>query len=581
MSAVKNESVRVKNIDVLVIGGGIGAVVAALKAKESGAESVVLVDKGAVGKSGNSAFAAGVMHVFFPGEDDLDDRVRRLTRSLGYLARQDMIRDHLQDSFRLVEDMQRWGVDFVKDGDVGGKIKRVRGRGQYGVITFFSTQLMDALRQAAQAAGVRQVNRVHVTDLLSRDGRVVGAAGFHTRSADWYVFEAKSTIIATGSTWYKGICPGHRDTSGDGFGMALRAGAELTGNDNDMTANAMPARIDAGPGMNKFVGEGGIFVNRHGERFMENYNPTLKERSGLGLLTAFFAIEAKLGNTPIYLDLRKLGPDSMDRLYQVIPLPMRMFESVGAIQNGRFVDRIEWSSAAPVGRPGIWVERDMRTSLPGLWACGEAATAAAVVTGLAAAGTSGDRAGRDAAGYARSIDSLRPLPEQEAALRAFAYAPLERNSGVEPDTVVLAVQDNVIPYDILFMRHADRLARARQNIEAVQAELVPALKAHDPHYLRMAHEAMSLALTAELHLKSAEMRTESRVALREDYPLTDNDNWLKWIIIRQQPGGLEFSTRDVPVHNYPIQPKSGKQLAYPWQRALDTGKVKFNSEGLI
>ena len=80
-----NGELRIKDIDVLVIGGGLAAAFAAIKAKEAGAKRVVQVCKGATGCTGNSAFAASVIHVCFP-EDDLDDRLKRLSRSLAYIA---------------------------------------------------------------------------------------------------------------------------------------------------------------------------------------------------------------------------------------------------------------------------------------------------------------------------------------------------------------------------------------------------------------------------------------------------------------------------------------------------------------
>ena len=58
--------------DILVVGGGAAGCFAAIKAKESGAERVLLVDKGYVGKSGCSKFAAGSFKCFIPDEDDHD-----------------------------------------------------------------------------------------------------------------------------------------------------------------------------------------------------------------------------------------------------------------------------------------------------------------------------------------------------------------------------------------------------------------------------------------------------------------------------------------------------------------------------
>jgi succinate dehydrogenase/fumarate reductase flavoprotein subunit len=126
---------KVEEIDVLVIGGGIAATFAAIKSKEAGARRVVQVDKGTVGKTGNSCFAAGVIHVSFP-EDDLDDRLRRLTRSLGYLAQQDLIKDHLVESFPILEDMRSYGVRFVTNPD--GSYRRMAGRGAYPVVQFYT-----------------------------------------------------------------------------------------------------------------------------------------------------------------------------------------------------------------------------------------------------------------------------------------------------------------------------------------------------------------------------------------------------------------------------------------------------------
>ena len=129
----------IDGIDVLVIGGGIAATFAAIKAKQAGARRVVQVDKGTVGKTGNSCFAAGVIHVCFP-EDDLDDRVLRLTRAQGYLAQQEMIRDHLQESHVILQELREYGVRMVHNAD--GSFNRMAGRGAYPIVQFFSTQLI-------------------------------------------------------------------------------------------------------------------------------------------------------------------------------------------------------------------------------------------------------------------------------------------------------------------------------------------------------------------------------------------------------------------------------------------------------
>lgn len=566
----------IDDIDVLVIGGGIAATFAAIKAKENGARRVVQLDKGTVGKSGNSCFAAGVIHICFP-EDDLEDRVNRLSRSVAYLAQQDLIEDHLADSFPILEDMRRYGVLFATNED--GSYFRMAGRGAYPVVQFYSTQLMDALRQKAQALGVEQLNRCYATDFLTRNGEIAGAVGFDQNRGDFHVLRSRATVLATGATYYKGIHPGHRDCTADGFGMAYRAEVTLSGAEqNDLPANLMPARVDVGPGMNKWMGEGAHFKNALGERFMERYSPKLKERSGLPQLIAFFCIEARTKRHPLYMDARHFGPESMERLYKMLPLPQREFESIGVVRDGRFQEMVEFCPTAPVARPGVVVDRDYAARVPRLFAAGEACAPSAVVTGLAAAATSGARAGTAAARIARQGNDVAEEEGQQSELRRRAYAPLGRSSGLEPETILLDLQEAVIPYDVLLLRDGKRMERSLARVERIREEDLPRASAYDLHYLRLAHEVNNLTLAAELQLKASIRRTETRNILREDYPHTDNIDWLKWIMVRRQEGRQTWWTEDIPIERYRWQPKRDKEIAYLWRRPLELGIVSLDRD---
>jgi succinate dehydrogenase/fumarate reductase flavoprotein subunit len=575
-SGLNANTITIDDIDVLVIGGGVSATFAAIKAKEAGARRVVQVDKGAVGKTGNSCFAAGVIHVTFPKEDSLDDRLRRLTRSVGFLAQQDLIQDHLQDSYPILEDMRNYGVRFVMNPD--GTYRRLAGRGAYPIVSFYSTQFMDALRIKAQVIGVEQINRVYMTELVTRNDEVIGAVGFQQHTGEFYSFRAKATVLATGGTYYKGIHPGQRDCSADGFGMAYRIGTTLCGGEhNDLPANAMPARVDVGPGMNKWMGEGSYFLNSNGVRFMESFSPKLKERSGLPQIIASFCIETRMGRAPIVMDARHLGAESMDRLYSMLPLPSRQFESIGIIKDRRFQKTVEWSPTGPVSRPGVVVSRNYASRIPRLFAAGESCSPSAVLTGLSAAATSGARAGAAAAQYSRESSDISQANGEVAKHRQQAFEPLSRAAGLEFDQVLLKLQEAVIPYDVLLMREGSRMERALKQVEAIRDQDLPRVGAYDLHYLRLCHELGNMVLAAELHLKAAIRRTETRNILREDYPCTDNVNWLKWIMVRKDEGEQHWWTEDIPIEKYPIAPTREVKLAHLWRAPRDLGMVNIEN----
>ncbi|MCL5962127.1 MAG: FAD-dependent oxidoreductase [Chloroflexi bacterium] len=568
-------------IDVLVIGGGIAGVAAAIKAKEAGAKEVVILTKGHVGKGGNSAFGAGVMHVVHPKEtdDDKKDRLWRLARAQGFLADQLMLQDHLEDTLSFIPELESYGVEFEKTSS--GEIERHAGRGAHPVIMFHGHQMMNSVMKAARKIGVRFINHVMLTDFLTHGNSVVGALGLDYRSGDFYQLEAKAVVLATGSTWYKGIMVGHRDDTGDGYMAAFRAGVTLSGAEsNDQISHAMPARFDIGPGLNMYQGLGGKLINAKGERFMEKYIPTLKEKAGLRNLMYAFILEVKQGNGPVYFDFTHFTPNDIDRMRRVIPIPVRMFESAGLLVNNRFIAPVEWMLCPPTGRPGLVVNRDFETSHEGLFACGEAAAVWAVVTGLASAGTSGARAGKNAAKYAKEADEPKPEGDQVRELKNATFAPLERANGIEADQILLATQENIIPYDIVLLQKQDRMERALRNIEYVRDNYQPLVKAYDPHYLRTALEACNMLGVAEIHLRTCLYRKESRVSIREDYPFTDDGNWLKRIEVVKADGDMRISTKDVPISDYPFQVEQKRELHYIFKRA-ERLEILETSEGQV
>jgi len=153
--------------------------------------------------------------------------------------------------------------------------------------------------------------------------------------------------------------------------------------------------------------------------------------------------------------------------------------------------------------------------------------------------------------------------KQVEELRKLTLSPLERKDGIEPDHIIIGVQEAVFPYEVTVISRGNRLEKAIDEIGRIRDEEVPLLYGSDAHYLRIANEARNIVLFAEMQLRSRLLREESRDGcLREDYPYTDNVNWLKNTVLKQENGKMKLWTEDIPVERYKVKPKREKYL-YP------------------
>jgi len=182
---------------------------------------------------------------------------------------------------------------------------------------------------------------------------------------------------------------------------------------------------------------------------------------------------------------------------------------------------------------------------------------------LPAAAITGARAGIFAAEYAKEAKEPQIDEEQVKELRTYAFAPMERGDGIEPDHIIIGLLETLLPYEVTVISRGDRLEKAMKEVERIRDEEVPLLYAPDAHYLRLANETKSIVLVAEMYLRSRLLREESREGcLREDYPYTDNVNWLKNTMLKQENRKMKLWTEDIPVERYRVKPKREKYL-YP------------------
>lgn len=191
-----------------------------------------------MGRTGCSIFASGML-VFNPDwGDKIDEWLAQFSRVGEYVVDRSWAETLLRESHKRHRDLVSWGIPFyMKDGTVGfpkpgeepnrplwlkSKYRRTCRLAEFG-----SKDKMMKARKKVINSGCKLLDRVIITDLIKKDGRVIGAMGFHVRTGDFYVFKAKATVMASGMMSFKGAGYGRQQCTGDGSAMGYRAGAEL------------------------------------------------------------------------------------------------------------------------------------------------------------------------------------------------------------------------------------------------------------------------------------------------------------------------------------------------------------------
>ncbi len=560
--------------DILVVGGGAAGCFAAIKARACGTGDVLLVDKAYVGMSGCSKFAAGSFKCFIPGEDSYELWFGKAVEEGYYINDQIWTKIHLEEVFERARDLETWGLRFLKDDQ--GRYDRLEGQGSSDkrpikTMMFEGPQLMEVLRKAALGHSVKIMDKTMISHLLHDrrvPRRIAGALGFDLRTGETIVFRAKATILAAGAQAFKSHYAYQKMVTGDAHVMGLRAGATLT--NYEFTCHHLSCAHFDTTGMNVLQGSGARFVNALGEPYMARYDPEYGDHASMNRLSAGMACEVALGRGPLYYDFSAFDEQTLDYFKKTLPIVYQAFERAGLIKNGRIKERVEWVSVnmGNVGYGGgLKISTECETDLEGLYAAGDATCGpASGVEGFCAyaipfATTSGARSGRAASAFIREVGDSRLEEDEIQACQEELSRPLKVTVGVEPDYIVLKVQEILFGSPVYLLRHERRLKRALNQIREVGEHLVPSLKAYDAHYLRMAIEASHMVKCAEMFLVAALRRTESRGShLREDYPETDNVNWLKWILLGQREGRLTVDTEDIPIDTYPVRPQRTRYL---------------------
>lgn len=559
--------------DVLVIGGGIAGAFAAYQARLSGAR-VWLVDRSYFGRSGCSALASGVYPSYMPG-DKIEDWINGL--GAGPLVNQALLVKSLPVMYEHLMTMERWGVKWLKEGK---QIVRMGAPGRTfknGVwMTEGGPQMMMAVRAGVLESGVKVLNRVAVTQLLTSDGKlptegqVIGAIGFHVRTGDTYAIHAKATIMCTGPYKFPYPWPGSTlgympvDLSGDGIAMMLRAGAEISRLELG-GINLNPDHLLCAPGLESLMPSGAKFVDKNGRRFLEDYDPKRMEMTSRALLYFAIAHQKELGNIPS-MDLREISFERMELLKKAIPIVIASYDGLGVdITKDAVPYSYQVAGTAGIFGAGARITERGETTLPGLFAGGTCTDLAYLPGGhLPFCSVTGHWAGEAAGSYAAAARSHALVSRQIEQAVEDIEAPLRRPDEIRYGPVHRRLGELVMEKVGLVLR-GDRLQTALTKLLELRENEVSRLYARDPHELAKVWGLRHYTEVLEATLRAYLYRTESRVAfIREDYPVIDNVNWVKMVIVKKQ--GTSLQLRDEPLpesfHVVPVRPTQHVHLVF-------------------
>lgn len=558
----------VYSTDVLILGGGLAGLIVANRVKELNNKlDVMIVEKSTTGFSGSKANkGAGVMWVM-DNCDDPDKFIEFYVENIGhYLEDQDLLRKFCNASLPMVAHLERWGVQIMRDEN--GRLSRIEDLPLWALCAY-DLDIMRKLRKIAQKYGVKMVDKTQSVELLTDGNRVVGAVGFDLVDGTYRIFQAKSVIVANGSCnwmatnmWSSG--------RGDGIAAAYRAGAEMRNAEFSNFYN-----IGLRGNMCSIVGGQYALYNALGEYIAPKYCKEFEPDFDIGI---FLGMEKEImeGRGPILFEETEIfvkNPIAAGGfLFKWDRKWAGRFWGTLMAKEEKFSSDEGWrKEVVPlfIGEmSSIKVDHDMRTTMEGMWALGDACKTGAAHTGavpppsrlrgtgLTWAGVSAILSEESVVQYASNTSAGTVHEEQVQQFKEDILSPMQRESGMNPRDAIRKLQEVITPPRYSIRKHQDRLEEALRTVdeiyELVQTEVSPA---RDWHLLGLHHDLRNMTCCSEIYLKSALARKETRGwHVREDFPERDDANWRKWISARLENGEIKIFTEDIPFDQYKYNP---------------------------
>ena len=572
---MKHKFSRIIETDVLAIGGSGAGITAAIYAARSGAKAT-LVSKGKVGRSGNAIMAGGGMGI--DGESGRDllkvdyanpefTKARMfdcIVKESFFMSDQNMVEQYVEEGPLVIKDYIEWAAHANLDFFCCPPCNWIAS----------GLEFMKALVQGLkETEGIDIVEDVIITEVLTAEGKVCGAIGIDVYTGEAILFRSKTVVIGTGGYMPFSMNNTVTDMTGDGPGMAYRAGAKLT--DMEFILSFPTAVVPVQM-------KGSIFPYIF-EYNMRNLKYVIRDKNGdplpmpeevlkisrggklSKLVTSYyFGMAADQGlagpHGGFFYDYSENSKETKDAEFAVLYNRFDRWHKHGHYKGESILEvqqmiydnkQLEVGIGAEYCMGGIQVDEKMRTGIEGLYAAGEAGSgvfgANRVGDGLVEMMCQGYRAGIEAAGYAKANPVSSVDEAQADALLDKMYSVFDHEDGMPALELFKAVQSacdegfglirtgeklNIALEKILSLKEAWKNVTISSKSKAYNLEWIGALQTEN------------LITCCEAGIRAAILRKESRGAhMRKDYPQVDHDHYMVKYVHFNDNGTMTTETR--------------------------------------